>query len=208
MTYPKSESRAGENQDILLPTACVHTPIQLLKAERDASLETWNSNGEGPGCRHVSCFSALTASLSLRLRRRKADPIPRAESSVSGSWRVIFRVEQAGDHPIKLLLDFSKRKRDFIEKIYSIWEKGPVKPQKDNTVIQHRIKFMCHEAKPQSPLGTQLLFGAEIKSQPRNRSTFLKRFLLQMSLVKIPLTDLPFSRFTTFAGLPLRHSEH
>lgn len=180
MTYPKSEIRAGENQDTLLPTACVHTPIQLLKAERDASLEAWNSNGEGPGCRHVSCFSALTASLSLRLRRRKPDPIPRAESSVPGSWRVvIFRVEQAGDRPTKLLLDFSRRKCDFIEKIYCIWEKGPVKPQKDNKVIQHRIKFTCQEVKPQSPLGTQLLFGAEIKSQPRSRSTFLKRFLLQ-----------------------------
>ena len=63
-----------------------------------------------------------------------------------------------GDHPIQLVLDFSKRKCDFYRKIDSIWEKGLIKPQKDNTFIQQRIQFICHKLKSQSPLGTQLLF--------------------------------------------------
>lgn len=76
---------------------------------------------------------------------------------------------------------------------------------KVNTVTQHRIKSSV-TGKPQGPLGTQ--WSSELKLNPR--PTLLKRFLLHMSSVKIPVSDTSFSRLPPLpASLPrAQHCTH
>lgn len=146
------EQRRGPSVPAVGPSLLLHTGTCSRSAPRSHTRHQLRDAQQLSAARmQRRLVSQLPPLLPLRLQRQKADSGPSAESSVFGSWQVIFRVKRAGDHPIKILLHFSKRKCDFYRKIYSIWEKGPIKPQKDNTFIQQQIKFICHKAKPHSP---------------------------------------------------------